>query len=160
MTQDAPLDLHRETVQADWLDYNGHMNLAYYVLVFDHATDAMLDHVGLDATHREATGQSVFVAEAHVTYDQEVMDGDELRVTTQIIDCDAKRIHVFHRMYANGADEIAATNELMILTVDLASRRVAPMTAPIAEALAELKDRHAALGRPDQAGRSIGIRRG
>ncbi|MEK9723750.1 MAG: thioesterase family protein, partial [Rhodospirillaceae bacterium] len=91
MPDAQPLDLHRETVRPDWVDYNGHMNVAYYVLVFDHATDVLLDHIGLDAAHRTATGNSVFVAEAHVTYDQEVMEGAALRVTTQVLDTDAKR---------------------------------------------------------------------
>ena len=126
MSQADPLDLHRETVRPDWVDYNGHMNVAYYVLVFDHATDTFLDVIGLDTAHRAATGNSVFVAEAHVTYENEVMDGDKLRITTQVLDADAKRMHIFHRMYANDRDEVAATNELMILGVDLASRRVAP----------------------------------
>jgi len=156
----TPLDVHRDTVDADWVDYNGHMNVAYYVLVFDHATDALLDHIGLDDSHRDATAQSVFVAEAHVTYDNEVMEGDHLRVTTQVLDCDAKRMHVFHRMYVDGSDEIVATNELMILSVDLAARKVAPMAADIAADLAALKTAHDTLDRPAQAGRTIGIRRG
>ena len=159
MPTDAPLDVHRETVLPEWVDYNGHMNVAYYVLVFDHATDALLDHIGLDDAHRDATGQSVFVAEAHVTYENEVMEGDRLRVTTQVLDCDAKRMHVFHRMYANDSDDIAATNELMILGVDLGQRRVAPMTGAVAAALGDLKAAHAVLAPPPQAGRRIGIRR-
>ena len=160
MSQAELLDLHRETVQSDWVDYNGHMNVAYYLLVFDHATDTFLDEIGLDTAHREATGNSVFVVEAHVTYENEVMDGDKLRITTQVLDADAKRIHIFHRMYANGSDEIAATNELMILGVDLASRRVAPIDDLIAANLSTMQNAHATLPHPHQAGRAIGIRRG
>ena len=160
MSQADLLDLHRETVHPDWVDYNGHMNVAYYVLVFDHATDTFLDEIGLDTAYREATGNSVFVAEAHLTYEKEIMDGDNLRITTQVLDSDAKRMHIFHRMYTNGSDEVAATNELMILGIDLASRRVAPMADLVAANLSALQNAHAALPHPYQAGRSIGIRRG
>jgi acyl-CoA thioester hydrolase len=160
MSQANPLDLHRETVRPDWVDYNGQMNVAYYVLVFDHATDTFLDVIGLDTVHREATGNSVFVAEAHVTYENEVMDGDKLRITTQVLDADAKRMHIFHRMYANDSDEVAATNELMILGVDLATRRVAPMGDLVAANLTAMQNAHATLPHPYQAGRAIGIRRG
>lgn len=160
MPNAAPLDLHRETVLPDWVDYNGHMNVAYYVLVFDHATDALLDHIGLDDAHRAETGNSVFVAEAHVTYEIEVMEGDRLRVTTQVLDSDAKRMHVFHRMYVDGSAEVAATNELMILAVDLTARRVAPLAETVGANLAKLTAAHAGLAVPAQAGRRIGIRRG
>ena len=160
MSKADPVDLHRETVRSNWVDYNGHMNVAYYLLVFDHATDTFLDKIGLDKAHREATGNSVFVAEAHVTYENEVMDGDKLRITTQVLDADAKRMHIFHRMYANGSDEIAATNELMILGVDLTSRRVAPIDDLVAANLSTMQNAHAKLPHPPQAGRAIGIRRG
>ena len=159
MSQAELLDLHRETVHPDWVDYNGHMNVAYYVLVFDHATDTFLDEIGLNTAHREATGNSVFVAEAHVTYEKEIMDGDNLRITTQVLDADAKRMHIFHRMHANGSDEVAATNELMILGIDLASRRVAPMADLVAANLSAMQNAHAALPNPYQAGRAIAIRR-
>ena len=162
MSSPAPLDLHREIVHPDWVDYNGHMNVAYYVLVFDHATDAFLDHIGLDEEHRTTTGQSVFVAEAHVTYEQEVMEGAPLRVTTQVLDCDAKRMHVFHRMYVDDGGDVVvvATNELMILGVDLNARRVAPLADTVAANLDAMYTEHGSLARPDQAGRPIGIRRG
>ena len=159
MSQADLLDLHRETVHPDWVDYNGHMNVAYYVLVFDHATDTFLDEIGLDTAYREATGNSVFVAEAHLTYEKEIMDGDNLRITTQVLDSDAKRMHIFHRMYTNGSDEVAATNELMILGIDLASRRVAPMADLVAANLSAMQNAHAALPNPYQAGRAIAIRR-
>ena len=160
MSQAGPLDLHREIVRPDWVDYNGHMNVAFYVLVFDHATDTFLDQIGLDTAHRESTGNSVFVAEAHVTFENEVMNGDKLRITTQVLDADAKRMHILHRMYANGSDTLASTNELMILGIDLASRRVAPMAEIVAAKLSAMQNAHETLPRPHQVGRTIGIRRG
>lgn len=154
---EALLNLHREPVQDEWIDYNGHMNLAYYVLIFDHATDALLDHLALDEAYRAETGCSVFVAEAHVTYEREVMAGEAVRVATRVIDCDDKRLHVFHEMYTEPGDELTATNELMILHVDLDARRTTPFPAKPRSTMAALKDRNAGLPKPGQVGRIIGI---
>ncbi len=159
-THTGPLELHRETVLPEWVDYNGHMNLAFYVLIFDHATDELLDHIGLDESYRETHEGSVFVVEAHVTYENEVMEGEDVAVSTQVLDADAKRIHLFHRMYKPGdADgETIATTELMILHMDMAERRSAAMPEAISARLLALKKQHEALPRPPQAGRTIGIR--
>ncbi len=155
----APLDLHHETVKPEWIDYNGHMNVAYYVLVFDHATDAFLDHLGLDDAYRSETGGSVFVVEAHITYELEVHEGDPVRVTTQVLDADEKRMHVFHRMYRGDDDAVVATNELMILHVDLSSRRSQALPETNFGQLRQIAEAHLTLARPLQAGSVIGIRR-
>jgi len=149
----------RETVRTEWVDYNGHMNLAYYVLVFDHATDDLLDHIGMDEAFRDSIGGSVFVVEAHVTYENEALAGDDLSVTTQLLDLDAKRMHVFHRMTLEGSDETIATNELMILYVDMNTRRSASIPRPIWEKLNYLRENQKSKPKPKQAGRAIGIRR-
>ena len=159
MTDCALLRLHTETVQPDWVDYNGHMNVAYYVLVFDHATDAFLDQVGMTATLRETTGSSVFVAEAHITYDQEVMEGKRVYVTTQLLAHDEKRLHIFHCMHRVEGDALAATNELMILQVNLNDRRVGPFHEGVRERIAAVAKQQADLTVPDAVGRQIGIRR-
>ena len=116
---------HKEHVRADWVDYNGHMNVAYYMLVFDHASDLFLEHIGFDQKFRDASESSVFVVEAHITYEKEVMEGAPLSVSTQVLDFDAKRIHLFHRMVKDGNDETIATNELMMLCVDMKRRQSA-----------------------------------
>jgi len=153
-----PLSLHEEPVIADWVDYNGHMNVAYYVLVFDHATDALLDHLDIGERYRNDTGGSVFVVETHVTYLQEVMLDDRLKVTTRIIDSDEKRLHVFHAMYQDGADDVVATGEFMILHVDLATRRSSPFPAHAQDMMKALSEKHRGADTPPQLGRSIGIR--
>jgi len=147
------------TVQPDWVDYNGHMNVGYYVVAFDKATDALLDHLGLGASYRHEHDASVFVLEAHVTYDREVGPGDGLRFTTQILDHDAKRMHVFHRMYHAEEHYLAATNELMIMHVDLKTRRSAPIPPAALGRLADLQQAQDGIPRPDAAGRIIAIRR-
>ena len=157
MTQPTPIELHNERVKPDWIDYNGHMNVAYYLLVFDHATDALLDLIGLDQTQRELTGKSVFVAEAHLTYEKEVKEDDKLHVSTQLLGSDEKRMHIFHRMFRNGRNELAATNELMVLSVDLLARRVAPLEKEVRANIETIVAAHAQLPRPKQAGRQITV---
>ena len=156
----APLVLHREPVRAEWLDYNEHMNVAYYVLAFDHASDAMCDHIGIGHDYMRETGGSIFILESHVSYLREVVRDDPLRFATYIFDHDAKRIHFAHEMYHDGENYLAATNELMMLHVDLNTRRTAPMPDPVLEKLAALKASHAALPRPAGLSRTMGLTAG
>src|SRR2546430_10240368 len=79
----APLDRYRDRVRPEWIDYNGHMNMGYYLVVFDFATDEFLDWVGLDEPHRRQHRVTTFCLEAHVTYHREVRSGDPLRFTTR-----------------------------------------------------------------------------
>jgi len=148
---------HEETVRPEWVDYNGHMNVAYYVLVFDHGTDAFLNHAGLGQDYRERTGHSVFVVEAHVTYQGEVGAGDGLRVTTQLLGHDSKRLHLFHHMHRIGDGRPAAANELMFVHVDMATRRGTPFPDQAMRRLDALEKAGAGLPRPAQAGRAIGL---
>lgn len=159
MTLTAPPELWRETVREEWTDYNGHMNLAYYVLVFDHATDAFYSSVGLGEEYKKRTNCSTFAVESHITYDAEVMAGDEVYCTTQLLDFDEKRIHYFHAMHHAEKGFLASTTELMGVHVDLSRRRVAPMPRELQDNLAAVLEAHRELPRPKQAGRVIGIRR-
>ena len=152
----APLELHRERVHPDWIDYNGHMNVAYYLLAFDHATDDFFDFLGLDEPYRTTTGNSTFAVEAHVTYQREVGEGDDLRFTTQLLGFDEKRIHFIHHMYHAQEGFLAATAEWLSLHIDLNRRRVAPFPEAIAGRLAEVFAAHGALPVPPEVGRVIG----
>ena len=153
----TPFDVYRAVVRAEWIDYNGHMNMGYYLVVFDLATDEWLDYVGLDAAHRKAHRVTTFSLEAHVTYQREVREGDALRFTTRLLAHDAKRIHYVHEMYNATAGYLAATNELMSLHVSEETRRGAPMAPAILERLACIQAAHDALPVPAHVGRRIGI---
>ena len=159
MTQPGPLDLHREWVQPEWVDYNGHLNVAYYGLVFDHATDTFFDHVGLDRDYRNDSGCSTFAVESHVSYLREVRPDSELRVTTQLLGFDEKRLHFFHKMYHAEEEYLASTNECLSLHVDMTRRRVSPMPASLLDRLAQVRARHEILPLPEQAGRGITLKR-
>lgn len=154
-TAEAP---HREIVRADWVDYNGHMNVAYYILIFDHATDVALERLGLGEAYRLASGCSVFVAEAHVTYEQEVREGEAVSVHTRVLGFDGKRLILFHEMLGE-TDNLTATNEVLCLHVNLRSRRAAAVPPEIAARLAAAASRDAEQPRPVRAGRSIGLER-
>ena len=158
-THAAPLALHRETVDPAWIDYNGHMNLAYYVLAFDHATDAFFDYIGIGVAYLEANHCSTFTLETHVTYDRELMAGDPMRFETQLLDHDAKRLHYMHMMYHAEEGYLASTNELISLHVDMVQRRSSPMPQPVIERLDQVAVAHRALPRPPQAGRVISLGR-
>ena len=153
----APLQLHQESVRPEWIDYNGHMNVAYYVLAFDHAVDAFLDFIGMDEDYRKRTGGTTFSVDCHVTYQREVSDGDPLRFTSQLLAYDEKRIHHFHHMYHAEDGFLAATCEWLSLHVDLEARRVVPMGADIATRLAATLQSHKDLPRPAEAGRGIAM---
>ncbi len=151
----APLELHSEVVRPEWIDYNGHMNVAYYVLAFDHACDAFLDYVGMDEAYRARTGGSTFAVECHVTYQREVGEGDALRFSIQLLGYDEKRIHFFVRMFHADDGFLAATTEWLSLHVVLPARRVAAMPTEIASSLAEIYAVHRDLPPPPEAGRVI-----
>ncbi len=153
----APFDGYRDLVRPDWIDYNQHMNMGYYLVVFDFATDAFLDWVGLDEPHRREHGVTTFCLEAHVTYHREVRVGAPLRFTTVLLAYDDKRIHYFHEMYHASEGYLAATNELMSLHVNLKTRRGAPMAPAVRERLARIQRVHDTLPRPPQLGRAIGL---
>ena len=153
----APFDVYRDRVRAEWIDHNGHMNMGYYLVVFDLATDEFFRWVGLDEAHRRARGVTSFSLETHVTYQQEVREGDPLRFTTRLIGFDAKRLHYFHEMWHAEAGYLAATNELMSLHVSLETRRAAPMAPEVLDRLGAILASHEKLPLPAQAGRSIGL---
>jgi len=155
----APLDVYRDRVRPEWIDHNGHMNMGYYLVVFDYATDAFLAWVGLDEGQRRARGVTTFCLESHLVYHREVGPGDPLRFESRLIAHDAKRIHYVHQMFHGESGYLSATNELMSLHVSLETRRAAPMAPEILDRLGRIQAAHDALPRLPEAGRRIGLDR-
>jgi len=153
----APLDAYRDVVRPEWIAHNQHLNMGYYLVVFDYATDEFFRWVGLGAAHRAAAVVTTFCLEAHVTYHREVRVGDPLRFTTLLLAHDEKRIQYFHAMYHATEGYLAATNELMSLHVSLATRRATAMAPEVLSRLGEVQRAHDALARPPQVGRVIGL---
>jgi acyl-CoA thioester hydrolase len=154
-----PYPPYRDAVAPDWIDYNGHMNVAYYVLAFDRATDRLFDYLGIGETYRRATHHSVFALEAHVTYERELRHGDDFEIATRLIDADRKRLHLFHAMTRAKDGELSATIEVMGLHVDMAGPRSAPLPDVAYAKVEALLAGHRLLPPPPQLGRKIGIRR-
>jgi len=160
MTWDAPIIVAGETVPDEWIDYNGHMNVAYYLLAFDHATDVLFDRIGLGVDYMRRTAHSTFTRESHVNYLRELGAGDPMRFSFQLLDHDHKRMHYFGRMLHADNGYLAATSEWLSIHVSLETRRSAEMSPVLQATLGEVQTAHRALTRPDEAGRAIGLRRG
>jgi acyl-CoA thioester hydrolase len=155
----APFDRHRAVVRDEWIDANGHMNVAYYAMAFDHGLDTWCEQLGVAWAYVEHRLGMTFVRESHIVYERELHAGDPLRITTQILDHDRKRAHLFQSMYHGGEGWLAAVTELMLVNVDVATRRSAPWPPETMRRLEAMAAAHAALPRPEQAGRVIAIRR-
>ena len=161
MSSRAPV-IYQTSIQSEWLDYNDHMNVAYYVLIFDHAGEEVVKSLGLGAEVSQETGISWMVLENHITYNNEVVLDQPVEVRMQLLDHDSKRLHFYFEMYAkneDGSEYLASTLEQMAMCVDLNARKssVFPemIMANIEQLAAEQKD----LPKPENIGRTIGIRR-
>ncbi len=146
---------HREVVRPDWVDYNNHLNDAFYLVIFSHATDHMMDQIGLDSIGRTRSNYSLFTAELHLNYLKEVKVDTQVRVETTILGHDAKRLHIFHTMYRGEETEPVATNEQMQLSIDMAGPRVSPFQPEVQTRIEKIAAEHAKLKKPAQMGRSI-----
>ncbi len=155
----VPLELHQATVVNEWLDEYEHMNLAYYVMICDQATYAFWEMVNGDSKLADRNGLEYAVVETHVNYLQEVQLHDPLAVTTQLLDVDAKRFHIYHELRHRTKGFVSATNEVMALSFNLNSRKAVPFKPPVAAALNRLFQQQQSIPRPANAGRSIGMRR-
>jgi acyl-CoA thioester hydrolase len=159
IARNRPFVVHREAVRPEWIDYNGHMNVAYYVLAFDHAADALFDRLGLDAAYRARADFSTFALECHVVYRREVAAGDPLRFEVQMLDFDGRFFHYIAKMFHDRLNYLAAACEWICCGVDLATRRPAPLPDEVAARFRALYEAQRGMPRPPEAGRSIGIKR-
>lgn len=148
----APFPSHPGLVRPDWIDHNGHLNLAYYVVLMDAATDAVWNAVGLGAAYQSATGCGTFAVETHTMYVAELREGDSTEARSFLLDVDAKRLHVAHELLKAGDGAVAARQELIYLNVDLTTRRVVPWRAETLATLQAACHAHAHL-RPGWVGR-------
>ncbi len=135
-----------------WIDYNGHLSEPYYVLVFGHATDAVMDHVGLGPEHRAGTGTSLFTVEAHVRYLDQVPPGVDLEVRSWVVGATAKLLRIWHELWVEGT--LRATEEILGVHVDVSSGRSAPFPEAVARLVAA-----AEVPPPGEAGRAISLRK-
>lgn len=152
----APFPAHTGLVRPEWIDHNGHLNLAYYIVLFDVATDALWSAIGLGTSYREHTGCGTFAVETHTLYVGELVEGDDTRSSSVVLGADAKRLHIAHELRRARDGAIAARQELMYLTVDLSTRRSVPWPSDIRNRLIAAQAAHAGL-QPEWVGRRVAM---
>ena len=146
-------------VLPEWIDYNGHMNVAYYVLAFDTALERPLDALGLGREAARAAGCSCFTLESHVRYLRELRLDAPLRVAFRLLDADAKRLHYIQHMFHAEEGWLAATCEEAGIHVDMRQRRVAAFPAGIAARVEAMRRAHARLEPLEDGCAGISLRR-
>jgi len=155
----TPFDQYRGRVLPEWIDLNDHMNLAYYVVLFDLAGDVAYNHFGLGplGDYKARTNCGTMAVESHNLYVQELLLDEEVKVVTQILAVDDKRIHMAHEMYRLPDNTLAAMQELMLLHVDLGLRKVVKWPDDVRARLDEAAAAHSVLPMPDWVGRRIAM---
>jgi carnitine 3-dehydrogenase / betainyl-CoA thioesterase len=153
--ESQPLALHSATVLSDWIDYNGHMTEARYLEVFGYATDALLEYIGAGPAY-VGQGHSFFTVETHIRHLEEASEGERLRVTTQILRSDAKRLHLFHTLVRATDGAVLATGEHMLIHVDAQARRAVAARGEVLRNVERLAKAQAGLAIPKGAGRAVG----
>lgn len=149
----APIQTVARAVPLDWTDYNGHMNEARYLQAFGDASDRFMEIIGCDADYI-ASGGSYFTAETHICHLEEVRAGARIRIDTQCLLGEGKKMHLFNRMWEG--DRLLATGEHMLIHVSLETRKASAPAEQIAKRLGEIAAAHAALAWPEGAGRAVG----
>lgn len=153
----APFVSSTMRVEPAWIDYNGHLNMAYYLVLFDRGIDETFLAIGLGPDYVRDRGCSYFTAETHTLYRRELAVHDPVKVTVQLIDHDEKRMHSYLELHHAEEGWLSASCEKLFLHVDMGTKRVTPFPEDILAKLATMKAAHAALPRPDTLGRVIGL---
>jgi acyl-CoA thioester hydrolase len=157
MAYPAPFISSVHHIEDQWIDYNGHFNMAYYNVLFDRAGDEAFEAIGLGADYVKRSNCSFFTLEAHVTYMRELHAGDSVRVETQFLDYDAKRVHYFERMLHVSEGWVAGTSELIVIHVDMNIRKPSAFPPDVLANIKAMHEAHAVLPVPRQVGHRIGI---
>lgn len=145
-------------VKPEWIDYNGHLNMAYYSVLFDNGVDQVWDQFGLGLDYMNTRGMTTFLAEFHIQYVRELHEGDAVTSSFQILNHDAKRIHSYQELrHSDGW--LAAAGESLHLSIDQSGPRVAAFPDDILARISHMAEQHSTLPRPEGAGRRVGIPR-
>lgn len=155
----TPFSEYRGHVKSGWIDYNGHMNVGYYLVAFDEAVVPFFDWLGLSHELKAANNSSTFALETQLSFIRELVEGDPIRFETRLLDYDHKRFHFYQEMFHDTENYLAATHESLGSYIDMSIRKTAPMPEAVTHRLAEVLKAHATLERPWQIGHKIGIKR-
>jgi acyl-CoA thioester hydrolase len=144
-------------IEPQWIDYNGHLNMAYYNVMFDRAIDELWVQFGIGPTYMKDRQGSTFTAECHVRYLREIHLGDPVRVSILLVGTDEKRLHTFEELRHAGEGWLSATSENMTIHVDMKTRKTAPLPPDIRARIEAIANAHRAIARPEAIGRSIAM---
>jgi len=144
-------------IEPQWIDHNGHLNMAYYNVMFDRAIDEMWLQLGMGPGYVQERQGSSFTAECHVRYLREIHLGDPVQVSILLLGADEKRLHTFEELRHASEGWLSATSENMTIHIDMSARKTAPFPPDIAARIAAVAKAHAAVRRPDGIGRKIAM---
>jgi acyl-CoA thioester hydrolase len=142
-------------IEPQWIDYNGHLNMAYYNVMMDRAIDEMWLHLGIGPAYMKERHSSTFTAECHVQYLREIHLGDPVQISVYLLDTDEKRLHTFEQLRHATEGWLSATSENMTLHMNMKERKVAPFPPDIQARIRAVVSAHAAVPRPDGIGRKV-----
>ena len=145
-------------LQSDWIDYNGHLNMAFYNVLFDRGCDFGFEALGMGPDYANERKHTIYTAEAHVKYEREVHLGDRVQATFQILDYDEKRLHIFQEL-RHEEGWVSATSENITLHIDMGGPKVAPFPEDVFSKIKPMAVQNKNLPYPESAGRRIEIRR-
>ncbi|PBC24578.1 MULTISPECIES: thioesterase family protein [unclassified Mesorhizobium] len=158
MSIPAPFVSRPMEIEKDWIDYNGHLNMAYYNVLFDRCSDEAFEAMGMGLDYVKGRRLTIYTAEVHVCYVQELHLDHKVQVSFHLIDHDEKRLRAFQEIrHVDGW--LAATSETLSLHVDMSGPKVAPFPADVMAKVEAMRAAHSVLPMPERAGRSIGIKR-
>src|ERR1700712_858907 len=144
-------------IEPQWIDYNGHLNMAYYNVMFDRAIDELWLKLGIGPGYMKERHGSTFTAESHVRYLREIHLGDPAQVSILLVAADEKRLHTFKELRHATEGWLSATSENMTIHMDMVARKTAPFPPDIRSSIQALADAHTALPRPEGIGRKVAM---
>lgn len=153
----APFRSSPKYVLPEWIDYNGHLNMAYYNVLFDTSVDKIYENIGFGPEYAKEQKHTTYTAEFHICYVRELHEGDEVFATTQLIAYDEKRFHTYQELFHKDG-WLAATGEALALHIDMSGPRVAPMPDHILANMKAIYDSHSQLPMPERVSKSIAIK--
>lgn len=158
MSYKVPFVSSPMTIEPAWTDYNGHMNMAYYNVLFDRGLEQVFDLLGMGADYAKNRRLTFYTAEIHVCYVRELHENETVRVSSQLLDHDVKRMH-FYQEIRHEDGWLAATSESVILHIDMSGPKVAPFSDDVSPRIEEMARAHAELPIPERVGRKISLAR-
>ena len=144
-------------IEPQWIDYNGHLNMAYYNVMFDRAIDELWLRLGIGPGYMRERQGSTFTAECHVRYLREIHLGDPVQVSILLLAADEKRLHTFEELRHASEGWLSATSENMTIHIDMTARKTAPFPSDVRARIQALANAHSTVTRPEGIGRCVAM---